>query len=136
MAAGGLNQWSGVTLEIKGQADVDGQTPADDVTGYKSLSMEVFATGVGNLRIELRPGRLEFSQFHVTQCRFIEEARAGFTLLATGVVLAADQLDLRLQVVDVLLGVLEDVLQHFPGHVVPHGLAVRDRILQHRLRRS
>lgn len=47
------NQWSGVTLEIKGQADVDGQTPADDVTGYKSLSMEVFATGVGNLRIEL-----------------------------------------------------------------------------------
>lgn len=47
------NQWSGVTLEIKGQADKDGQTPADDMTGYKSLSMEVFATGVATVRVEL-----------------------------------------------------------------------------------
>jgi hypothetical protein len=47
------NQWSGVTLEIKGQADKDGQTPADDVSGYKSLSMEVFATGVATVRVEL-----------------------------------------------------------------------------------
>lgn len=47
------NQWSGVTLEIKGQADKDGQTPADDMTGYRSLSMEVFATGVATVRVEL-----------------------------------------------------------------------------------
>jgi hypothetical protein len=47
------NQWSGVTLEIKGQADLDGKTPAEDITGYKTLSMDVFATGVGNVRVEL-----------------------------------------------------------------------------------
>jgi hypothetical protein len=47
------NQWSGVTLEIKGQADKDGKTPADDVSGYKSLSMEVFATGVATMRVEI-----------------------------------------------------------------------------------
>jgi hypothetical protein len=47
------NQWSGVTLEIKGRADQDGKTPAEDVTGYKTLSMDVFATGVGNVRVEM-----------------------------------------------------------------------------------
>jgi hypothetical protein len=47
------NQWSGVSLEIKGQADKDGKTPAEDLTGYKTLSVEVFSTGVGNLRVEL-----------------------------------------------------------------------------------
>ena len=47
------NQWSGVTIEIKGQPDKDGVTPPDDVSGYKNLSMEVFATGVGNLRVEI-----------------------------------------------------------------------------------
>lgn len=47
------NQWSGVTLEIKGQADLDGKTPAEDLSGYKSLSVEVFATGVNNIRVEL-----------------------------------------------------------------------------------
>lgn len=47
------NQWSGATLEIKGQADKDGTTPSEDVTGFKTLSMEVFATGVGNVRVEL-----------------------------------------------------------------------------------
>jgi hypothetical protein len=47
------NQWSGVSLEIKGQPDQDGTTPAEDVTVYKSLSMDVFATGVGNVRVEL-----------------------------------------------------------------------------------
>jgi hypothetical protein len=47
------NQWSGVTLEVKGQADKDGKTPADDVSGYRSLSMEVFATGVATMRVEI-----------------------------------------------------------------------------------
>lgn len=47
------NQWAGVTLEIKGQADKDGQTPWDDMTAYKTLSLEVFATGVNNIRVEL-----------------------------------------------------------------------------------
>lgn len=47
------NQWSGVTLEIKGQADRDGKTPADDMTGYKTLSMDVFATGLATMRVEI-----------------------------------------------------------------------------------
>ena len=47
------NQWSGATIEIKGQPDKDGTTPAEDVSDYKTLSMEVFATGVGNVRVEL-----------------------------------------------------------------------------------
>jgi hypothetical protein len=47
------NQWSGVAIEIRGQADKDGQTPPDDMTDYKTLSLEVFATGVNNIRVEL-----------------------------------------------------------------------------------
>lgn len=47
------NQWSGVTLEIKGQADKDGKTPTDDMTGYKTLSMDVFATGLATMRVEI-----------------------------------------------------------------------------------
>jgi hypothetical protein len=47
------NQWSGVTIEIKGQADKDGQTPSDDLSAYKTLSLEVFATGVNNIRVEV-----------------------------------------------------------------------------------
>ena len=47
------NQWSGVTLEIKGQADQDGRTPRDDVSGFKTLSMQVFATGVATVRVEV-----------------------------------------------------------------------------------
>jgi hypothetical protein len=47
------NRWSGVTLEIKGQADQDGRTPRDDVSGYKTLSMQVYATGVATVRVEV-----------------------------------------------------------------------------------
>ena len=47
------NQWSGVTLEIKGQPDQDGRTPRDDVSGFKALSMQVFATGVATVRVEV-----------------------------------------------------------------------------------
>ena len=47
------NQWSGVTIEIKGQADKEGQTPPDDMSEYKTLSLEVFATGVNNIRVEV-----------------------------------------------------------------------------------
>ncbi len=47
------NQWSGVTLEIKGQPDKDGLTPRDDVSGFKALSMQVFATGIATVRVEV-----------------------------------------------------------------------------------
>lgn len=46
------NQYAGVGVEIHGQADQDGKPVADDVTGYKALTLQIFATGVTSLRLE------------------------------------------------------------------------------------
>jgi hypothetical protein len=46
------NQWAGVTVEIHGQPDADGQFVPDDVSGFKDLSMQVYATGIEILRLE------------------------------------------------------------------------------------
>lgn len=46
------NQWAGVTVEIHGQPDADGRYAPDDVSGFKSLSMQVYATGIDILRLE------------------------------------------------------------------------------------
>lgn len=46
------NQWAGVTVEIHGQPDADGKFVPDDVSGFKSLSLEVYATGIEILRLE------------------------------------------------------------------------------------
>jgi hypothetical protein len=46
------NQWAGAGLEIKGQKDVDGKTPFDDVSGYKKITFELFAKGVETIRVE------------------------------------------------------------------------------------
>jgi hypothetical protein len=48
------NQWSGVALEIHGRPDADGKPQTDDVSGYKYLSLQVYATGIRILRLELR----------------------------------------------------------------------------------
>lgn len=50
------NQWAGVTVELHGLPDVDGQPVAEDVSGYKTLSLEVYATGVPILRLETISG--------------------------------------------------------------------------------
>jgi hypothetical protein len=47
------NQYAGVNLEVHGQPDKDGKPVADDVSGYKYLSMQVYATGVPRLRVEI-----------------------------------------------------------------------------------
>ena len=47
------NQYAGVNLEVHGLPDKDGKPAADDVSGYKYLSMQVYATGVPRLRVEL-----------------------------------------------------------------------------------
>jgi hypothetical protein len=49
----GPNQWANVTLEIQGHPSKDGQTVADDVSAYKNLSVQLYATGVDTLRIEV-----------------------------------------------------------------------------------
>ncbi len=46
------NQWANVTLEIQGHPTKDGQTTSDDVSGYKNLSVQLYAKGVDALRIE------------------------------------------------------------------------------------
>lgn len=47
------NQYAGVGVEIQGHPYKDGKPVADDVSGYKFLSMQIYATGVPNLRVEL-----------------------------------------------------------------------------------
>jgi hypothetical protein len=46
------NQWAGVTVEIHGQPDADGKFVPDDVSGFKRLSLQVYATGIEILRLE------------------------------------------------------------------------------------
>jgi len=48
------NEYAGVALEIHGRPDADGKPQVDDVSGYKYLSMQVYATGIRILRVETR----------------------------------------------------------------------------------
>jgi hypothetical protein len=50
------NQWAGVTVEIHGLPDENGQAVSEDVSGYKTLSLQVYATGVPILRLEAISG--------------------------------------------------------------------------------
>ncbi len=50
------NPWAGVTVELHGLPDVDGQAAPEDVSGYKTLSLEAYATGVPILRLEAISG--------------------------------------------------------------------------------
>jgi hypothetical protein len=47
------NQYAGVGVQIAGQADKDGKPVADDLSAYKYLSMDIYATGVPRLRVEI-----------------------------------------------------------------------------------
>ena len=47
------NQYAGVGLQIGGQPDKDGKPVADDLSAYKYLSMDIYATGVPRLRLEV-----------------------------------------------------------------------------------
>jgi hypothetical protein len=49
----GPNQFAGVGVEIHGQPDKDGKPVPDDVSAYKSLFLQAYATGVTSLRVEL-----------------------------------------------------------------------------------
>ncbi len=46
------NSYAGAGFEIKGQPDVDGKTQADDVTGYKKITFQLYATGADMVRVE------------------------------------------------------------------------------------
>src|SRR5262252_6073758 len=46
------NQRANVTLEIQGHPNKDGKPVADDVSGFKNLSLQAYVTGVDDLRVE------------------------------------------------------------------------------------
>lgn len=48
----GPNQWANVTLEVQGRPMKDGKPVADDVSGYKQMALQLYATGVDSLRVE------------------------------------------------------------------------------------
>jgi hypothetical protein len=47
------NQWEGVSLEVVGQPEKDGKLVADDVSGYKFITMRLYAKGPQSIRLEL-----------------------------------------------------------------------------------
>ena len=49
----GPNQWANVTLEIQGKPTANGKFVSDDVSHFKSLSMQLYATGIEAVRVEL-----------------------------------------------------------------------------------
>jgi hypothetical protein len=50
------NEWAGVTVEIHGLPDANGAPVPEDVSGFKTLSLEAYATGVPILRLEAISG--------------------------------------------------------------------------------
>jgi hypothetical protein len=47
------NQWEGVNMEVFGEPEKDGKLVPDDVSGYKFITLRVFAKGAQNIRLEL-----------------------------------------------------------------------------------
>jgi hypothetical protein len=47
------NEWEGVNIEVFGQPEKDGKLAADDVSGYKFITLRVFAKGPQHIRLEL-----------------------------------------------------------------------------------
>ena len=48
----GPNQWANVTLEIQGHPNQDQKPVADDLTAYKTMSLQLYATGSDSIRVE------------------------------------------------------------------------------------
>jgi hypothetical protein len=47
------NEWEGVNIEVFGQPEQGGKLVADDVSGYKYITLRVFAKGPQYIRLEL-----------------------------------------------------------------------------------
>jgi len=47
------NEWAGVNMEVFGQPEKDGKLVADDVSGYKFITMRIYAKGPRSIRVEL-----------------------------------------------------------------------------------
>ena len=47
------NEWAGVNLEVFGQPEKDGKPVADDISGYKFITVRIFGKGPQSVRVEL-----------------------------------------------------------------------------------
>jgi hypothetical protein len=47
------NEWEGVNMEVFGQPEKDGKLVPDDVSGYKFITLRVFAKGAQYIKLEL-----------------------------------------------------------------------------------
>ena len=47
------NEWEGVNMEVFGEPEKDGKPGADDVSGYKFITLRVFAKGPQYIQLEL-----------------------------------------------------------------------------------
>jgi len=47
------NQWAGVNMEVFGEPEKDGKLVPDDMSGYKFITLRVFAKGAQYVRLEL-----------------------------------------------------------------------------------
>jgi hypothetical protein len=47
------NEWEGVSIEVFGQPQKDGKLVADDVSGYKFITLRLYAKGPQDIRVEL-----------------------------------------------------------------------------------
>ena len=47
------NEWAGVNIEVFGEPEKDGKLVSDDVSGYKFITLRVFAKGAQYVRLEL-----------------------------------------------------------------------------------
>ena len=48
----GTNQYAGVGVEVRGHPWKDGKTDADDVSGYKYMTLQLYATGINAIKVE------------------------------------------------------------------------------------
>ena len=47
------NEWAGVNMEVFGEPEKDGKLVPDDVSGFKFITMRLFAKGPQSIRVEL-----------------------------------------------------------------------------------
>lgn len=47
------NEWAGVNMEVFGEPEKDGKLVSDDLSGYKFITLRVFAKGAQYIRLEL-----------------------------------------------------------------------------------
>src|SRR5260370_9133429 len=55
------NDWEGVNMEVFGHPEKDGKLVPDDVSGYKFITLRVFAKGARYIRLALSPRGQELS---------------------------------------------------------------------------